>query len=61
MNQTNPLGNGGDTVSAIAILGAISDILPPIAAFLAIVWTAIRIYEWARVRIFKKEQTKLFG
>lgn len=29
--------------------------LPEVAALLTIAWGVIRIYEWARVRIFKKE------
>lgn len=29
-----------------------AELLPPVAALLAIIWSTIRIYEWARVRIF---------
>lgn len=43
-----------DTASLAVVLGTISNILPPVAAFLAIVWTIIRIYEWFRVRVLGK-------
>lgn len=45
-----------DTVDLVAMNGALGSFfgyLPDIAAFLAIVWTLIRIFEWSRVRIFK--------
>jgi len=35
----------GDALSAIIVVGALAKMLPPLAAFLTIVWTAIRIYE----------------
>lgn len=37
--------NIGDVVSLTVVLGTISQVLPPIAALLAIIWTAIRIYD----------------
>jgi hypothetical protein len=41
-------------VAAIAgAAGSLMSYLPTIAALLAIIWTLIRIYEWARVRIWK--------
>lgn len=45
-----------DGAAVFGALGSLLNILPHIAAFLAIVWTLIRIYEWARVRIFKHEK-----
>ena len=44
-----------DLAAGGVTIGALTDMLPEIAAFFAIVWTGIRIYEWARVRIWKKE------
>ena len=41
-----------DAAAVTGAAGAFFGYLPEIAAFLAIVWTLIRIYEWARVRIF---------
>ncbi len=35
-------------------LATVSQILPPIAAFLSIIWLLIRIGDWAYVRFFKK-------
>lgn len=43
-----------DNVSIVAALGSFTEILPPIAAAFTIIWTGIRIYEWARVRLLKK-------
>lgn len=40
----------GDAVSVVVVLGALAKVLPPIAAFLTIVWTAIRIYETRTVQ-----------
>lgn len=34
-----------DAVSVLTVVGTLSDILPPMAALITIVWTAIRIYE----------------
>lgn len=52
--EGNPLYEVGDAASVAVIIGALSEVLPPIAALLAIIWTGIRIYEWARVRLFNK-------
>lgn len=45
--------NLGDSLSLLVILGAVANYLPPIAALLAIIWTAIRIFEWFRFRVLK--------
>lgn len=45
----------GDIAAGSTVLGSVFGWLPEIAAILAIIWTAIRIYEWARVRIFRKQ------
>jgi cobalamin synthase len=45
------MGNVGDTVAIFAVLGTVSEFLPPIAALLAILWTAIRIYEYIRYKL----------
>ena len=46
--------DAADFISVGAILGTLFDWLPAVAAFLGAVWTAIRIYEWARVVVFNK-------
>lgn len=46
-----PAGDLGDTLAGIAVIGTVSEILPPIAALFAIIWTGIRMYEWVRFRI----------
>lgn len=48
----------GDLAAGTTAFGAYFQFLPEIAAFFAIVWTLIRIYEWARVRVFNKDQMK---
>lgn len=40
----------GDAVSIGAVLGAITGILPAIAAVVTIIWTSIRIYETKTVQ-----------
>lgn len=41
----------GDIAAGGAAVGSYVSWLPEIAAALAIVWTLIRIYEWAEARI----------
>ena len=45
----------GDIAAGSTVLGSVFGYLPELAAVLAIIWTLIRIYEWARVRIFNKQ------
>ena len=40
----------GDAVSVMVVAGALASILPPIAALLTIIWTAIRIFETKTVQ-----------
>ncbi len=40
-----------------AAAGAVFGFLPDVAAALSILWLSIRIYEWARLRIFKLPPT----
>ena len=49
---------GLDIAAASLAVGTLAEILPPIAAALAIIWTLIRIYEWARVAIWKRPPRK---
>lgn len=58
MTRVN-IKDGGDVVAGLLAYGTLADLLPAVAAFLAIVWTGIRIYEWARVRLWGKPPTKL--
>ena len=44
-----------DAASVVTVVGALNDILPPLAALFTIVWTTIRIYETKTV------QKVLFG
>lgn len=50
----------GDVAAGISAFGTVMGYLPEIAAVLAIIWTLIRIYEWARVRIFKLDEKEVF-
>lgn len=40
----------GDVLSAVIVLGTISDMLPSVAALMTIIWTAIRIVETRTVQ-----------
>lgn len=52
--------DAGDVAAFGGAAGSFLQLLPEIAAILAIIWTLIRIYEWARVRICgKKGNTNL--
>jgi glycerol-3-phosphate acyltransferase PlsY len=42
---TEPVKHAVDVVSAATALGAITTLLPPIAALLTIFWTFVRIYD----------------
>jgi len=45
-----------DAVSVVTVVGTLGDMLPPVAALLTILWTAIRIYETKTVqRLLGKE------
>lgn len=50
----------GDVMAGAGAFGTVLGYLPDVAAALAIIWTLIRIYEWARVRIFKLEKKVTF-
>jgi len=39
-----------DAVSVFTVIGTLSDILPPMAALVTIIWTGIRIYETETVQ-----------
>ena len=46
MNQLDQgAKTAGDVISLFTVIGTLTTILPPIAAALTIIWTAIRIYE----------------
>ncbi len=48
------LSDTADVVAGVVVIGSLAQWLPPIAAFLSIIWLVIRIGEWARVRIWKR-------
>ncbi len=50
--------NGADVLSLGVVLGSLTEFLPAIAALFAIIWTAIRIFEWFRVRVLSKRPIK---
>ena len=41
---------GADALSMVAVVGALSGLLPAIAALFTIIWTGLRIYESATVQ-----------
>ena len=43
-----------DITAGIVVVGALVQWLPPMAAFLSIIWLVIRIGEWARVAIWNR-------
>lgn len=48
-----------DLASGLTVFGAVLDYMPEIAAALGILWYIIRMFEWARVAIFKKDRRDL--
>jgi len=46
-----------DAVSVFTVVGTLSDLLPPMAALVTIIWTGIRIYETKTIQniIHKKK------
>lgn len=53
-NHTSMVENAADVAAGAIGVAALVKWLPPAAAFLTVVWTAIRIYEWVESRWFKK-------
>jgi len=48
-----------DAVSVFTVVGTLSDLLPPMAALVTIIWTGIRIYETKTIqRFLGKDQDK---
>lgn len=45
MNQTEATKHVLDGISAVTVLGTLTQILPPLAALFTILWTILRIYE----------------
>ena len=39
-----------DAISVFTVVGTLSDLLPPVAALVTIIWTGIRIYETETVQ-----------
>lgn len=40
-----------DALAAVAALGTIAQILPPIAALLSIIWLTLQIFGWVEARV----------
>lgn len=55
VHQTNDVKNAIDFLSTGAAIGAAAQVLPTIAAVASLIWTAIRIGEWAYSK-WKKRQ-----
>lgn len=53
----NQIPDGGkhalDALAALTVVGALADILPPMAAGLSIIWLTLQIYGWVEAR-YKK-------
>ena len=45
MDQTEATKHVLDGISAVTVLGTLTQILPPLAALFTILWTILRIYE----------------
>ncbi len=48
------IGNVTDLTALGVVVGSYTAALPDIAAGVAIIWGGIRIYEWARVAIWRR-------
>ena len=44
----------GDSISLVTVSAALMNILPPIAALLTVIWTAIRLYETRTIQKWLK-------
>ena len=54
VNETNDVKNVIDIVSAGVAMGTMAQVLPTIAAVASLVWTGIRIGEWAYAKWQKR-------
>lgn len=56
----NQIPEGGkhalDALAALTVVGALADILPPIAAGLSIIWLSLQIFGWVEHRVKKPPQ-----
>jgi len=52
--QFEAVKHAGDVAAVVVTVGTLASFLPPFAAFLTIIWTAIRIYETKTVQDFFK-------
>ncbi len=48
------VADAADITAGVLVIGTLTKWLPPIAAAFAILWTVIRIFEWARVALWGK-------
>lgn len=58
MKGHNAMENLVDVVSLVTVLGVLNQILPPIAAILAIIWTLIRIVDYFYMLFTKNRKAK---
>lgn len=60
MTPINHIPEGGrhalDALAALTVVGALADILPPIAAGLSIIWLTLQIFGWVEARVKKPPQ-----
>lgn len=45
-----------DGISLAAVAGALTAVLPPLAAFLGIVWYGMQMYDWIQEKKQKKDK-----
>lgn len=60
MTPINHIPEGGrhaiDALAALTVVGALADILPPVAAGLSIIWLTLQIFGWVEARVKKPPQ-----
>lgn len=54
----NHLKAAGDVIATTLTLATVFKWLPAVAAFLTIIWTGMRIYEWVESRIEKRRKSR---
>lgn len=62
MTPLNNLPDSGkhalDALAALTVVGALADILPPMAAGLSIIWLTMQIFGWVEARMKRKPVDK---
>lgn len=45
-----------DGASALVTVAALTELLPPVAALLTIIWTALRIFDWVHRKVANRRR-----